>query len=149
MNFGCGVRMDKTLEETVLKMALKYAKLRLKKWNDLFEETAGDADLYGLERSRLHTCIAEALDCDRELVEEAFTKAAEPFNCRIIDGIVVDGTMKNQDDFVKIYDEFCNNLKEIAEIEDPEKRHPDRITKAQLDEIAKNPPIQGLPSLVN
>ena len=148
MNFGCGVRMDKTLEETVLKMALKYAKLRLKKWNDLFEETAGDADLYGLERSRLHTCIAEALDCDRELVEEAFTKAAEPFNCKTIDGIVVDGTMKDDEDFTKIYDSFCDNLLEIALRENAEDRHPNRITKAQLDEIAKNP-LQGIPSLTN
>ena len=149
MSFGYGVTKERTLEETVLKMALKYAKLRLNKWEDIpCSEIYDNGDLnYGCARARLHNRIAEALDCDRELVEEAFVKAAEPFGCRtIVAGIVVDRTMKNDEDFIKIYDAFCDNLQEVATIEDPEKRHPNRITKAQLDEIGKNP-VMGMPSI--
>ena len=143
MKFGYGVTKERQLSESVLKLALKYAKLRLSKWNDLGYEDTAD---YGLRRSDIHSRIAEALDCDRELVEEAFVKAVVPFGCRIIDGYVVDGTMKNDEDFTKIYDSFCDNLLEIAFRENAENRHPNRITKAQLDKIEKNP-IQGLPCL--
>ena len=143
MSFGYGVTKERTLSERILRIALKYARQRLLKWSELgYNETVN----YGLVRSQLHCRIAEALDCDRELVEEAFTRACIPFGCKIFDFVVVDGTMKNDEDFTKIYDSFCDNLLEIALRENDEDRHPNRITKVQLDEIAKNP-IQGLPSL--
>lgn len=145
MSFGYGVTKERTLSERVLKIALKYARQRLLKWSELgYNETVN----YGIVRSQLHCRIAEALDCDRELVEEAFAKAAEPVGVHVDQGYVVDGTMKDDEDFTKIYDSFCNNLFEIALCENAEDRHPNRITKAQLDEIEKNP-IQGLPSLTN
>lgn len=145
MSFGYGVTKERTLSERILKIALKYARQRLLKWSELgYNETVN----YGIVRSQLHNRLAEALDCDHELVEEAFTRACIPFGCKIFDFVVVDGTMKNDEDFTKIYDSFCNNLLEIALRENAEDRHPNRITKAQLDEIGKNP-IQGLPSLTN
>ena len=148
MSFGYGVTKERTLSENTLQLALRYARQRLFRWNDLGYGEDTDPYEYGLARSRFHNRIAEALDCDRELVEEAFTKACIPFGCKIFDFVVVDGTMKNDKDFTKIYDSFCSNLLEIALRENAEDRHPNRITKAQLDEIARNH-IQGLPSLTN
>ena len=131
--FGYGVTKERQLSESVLKLALKYARLRLSKWNDLGYEDTVD---YAFRRSDIHSRIAEALDCDRELVEEAFVKAAAPFDCKIIDGYLVDRSLKNDEDLAKIYDSFCNNLLEVALRENDEDRHPDRITKEQLDEIS-------------
>lgn len=146
--FGYGVTKERTLTESVLKLVLRYAHQRLYRWSDLGYGEDMDSYEYGVARSRFHNRIAEALDCDRELVEEAFTRACIPFGCKIFDFVVVDGTMKNDEDFIKIYNSFCDNLLEIALRENDEDRHPNRITKAQLEEIAKNP-IQGLPSLAN
>ena len=140
---GYGVTKDRKLSEYVIRLIYRYAHLRLCKWSDLDISESVD---YGVLRSDLHNRIAEALDCDRELVESAFTQAAEPFNCRVVDGIVVDGTMKNDDDFTKIYDSFCDNLTEIAIRENYEDRHPNRITQKELDEISKNPPM-GMPNM--
>lgn len=148
MSFGYGVTKERTLSENTLQLALRYARQRLFRWNDLGYGEDADPYEYGLARSRFHNRIAEALDCDRELVEEAFVKAAEPFGGRIERGYVVNGTMKDDENFTKIYDSFCDNLLEIALRENAEDRHPNRITKAQLDEIARNH-IQGLPSLTN
>ena len=148
MNFGYGVTKERMLSDNVLRLVLRYARQRLFRWSDLGYGEDTDPYEYGVARSRYHNRIAEALDCDRELVEEAFTRACIPFGCKIFDFVVVDGTMKNDEDFTKIYDSFCNNLLEIALRENAEDRHPNRITKAQLDEIEKNP-IQGLPSLTN
>lgn len=142
---GYGVTKDRKLSEDVIRLIYRYAHLRLCKWSDLDFSECVD---YGVLRSDLHNRIAEVLDCDRELVESVFTQAAEPFNCRVADGIVVDGTMKNDDDFTKIYDSFCDNLTEIALRENDELRHPNRITKDQLDEIAANPPL-GMPDMIN
>lgn len=135
MNFGYGVTKERTLSENVLQLALRYARQRLFRWSDLGYGEDMDPYEYGLARSRYHNRIAEALDCDRELVEEAFVKAAEPFGVRIERGYVVNGTMKDDEDFTKIYDSFCNNLLEIALRENTEDRHPNRITQKQLDEI--------------
>lgn len=143
MSFGYGITKERALSKNVLGLALKYARQRLLKWRDLGYSEAVN---YGIVRSQLHNRIAEALDCDTEFVEEAFTKAAEPFSVRVIKGYVVDGTMKNDEDFIKIYDSFCDNLLEIALRENAEDRHSNRITKAQLDEIAKNPPM-AMPEL--
>ena len=148
MSFGYGVTKERMLTENILRLVLRYARQRLFRWNDLGYSEDADPYEYGLARSRYHNRIAEALDCDRELVEEAFVKAAEPFGVRIKQGWVVDGTIKDDEDFTKIYDSFCDNLLEIALRENAEDRHPNRITKAQLDEIAKNP-LQGIPSLTN
>ena len=145
MSFGYGVTKERTISEHVLKLAMRYAHQRLSKWCDL---DISETTCYGVVRSALHNRIAEALDCDRELVEEAFTRACIPFGCRIFDTIAVDGTMKNDEDFTKIYDSFCDNLLEIALRENDEDRHPNIITKAQLDEIEKNQLI-GIPSLTN
>ena len=148
MSFGYGVTKERMLSENTLRLVLRYARQRLFRWSDLGYGEDTDPYEYGVARSRYHNRIAEALDCDRELVEEAFVKAAEPFGVRIEQGYVVNGTMKDDKDFTKIYDSFCDNLLEIALRENDEDRHPNRITKAKLDEIAKNP-IQGLPSLTN
>ena len=142
MSYGYGVTKERMLSDNVIQLALRYARQRLCKMRDL---DLSDALNYGVVRSTLHCRIAEALDCDRELVEEAFTRACIPFGCKIFDFVVVDGTMKNNEDFTKIYDSFCDNLLEIALRENAEDRHPNRITKAQLDEIGKNP-VMGMPS---
>ena len=139
--FGYGVTKERTLSENVLQLVLRYARQRLFRWSDLGYGEDTDPHEYGVARSRYHNRISEALDCDRELVEEAFVKAAEPFGVRIEKGYVVNGTMKDDEDFTKIYDSFCDNLLEVALRENAEDRHPNRITEAQLDEIAKNPPM--------
>lgn len=135
MSFGYGVTKERTLSENVLRLVLRYARQRLFRRNDLGYGEDTDPYEYGLARSRYHNRIAEALDCDRELVEEAFAKAAEPVGVHVDQGYVVDGTMKNDEDFTKIYDSFCDNLLEIALRENAEDRHPNRITQKQLDEI--------------
>ncbi len=140
---GYGVTRDCKLSESVLRLAYRYAYLRLSKWNDL---DIGESVNYGVLRSDLHSRIAEAIDCDRELVEDSFTRAASHFDCSVVDGIVIDGTLKNDDDFARIYDSFCDNLTEIALRENDELRHPNKITKDQLDEISKNP-LFGIPEL--
>ena len=140
---GYGVTKDHKLWEHVLRLVYRYARLRLCQWDELAPSEWID---YTMRRSDIHNRIAEAIDCDRELVESAFTQAATPFGCSVIDGIVVDGTMKNDDDFTKIYDSFCDNLTEIALRENDEDRHPNRITQKELDELEKNP-LRGIPDL--
>ena len=121
--FGYGVKNNK-LSEAVVAIAYRYAKQRLCKMRDL---DLSDALDYGVVRSTLHCRIAEALDCDRELVEDAFTKAA---------GNVNHPEMAATDaDFTKVFDAFCENLLEVALREDPKDRHPNRITQKQLNEI--------------
>ena len=144
--FGYGVTKERTLSESILRLVLRYARQRLFRWSDLGYGEDTDPYEYGIARSRYHNRIAEALDCDRELVEEAFVKAAEPFGVRIEKGYVVNGTMKDDEDFTKIYDSFCDNLLEVALRGNAEDRHPNRITQKQLDEIVKNPPV-GMPEL--
>lgn len=140
---GYGVTKDRKLSENVLRLAYRYAHLRLCRWDELALSESID---YAMRRSNFHNRIAEAIDCDRELVESAFTQAATPFDCQIIDGTVVDGTLKNDDDVIGVYDSFCDNLTEIALRENDEDRHPNRITQKQLDEISKTP-IMGMPNI--
>lgn len=129
--FGYGVK-DNKLSEAVVAIAYRYAKQRLCKMRDL---DLSDALDYGVVRSTLHCRIAEALDCDRELVEEAFAKAA---------GKVDHPEMSATDaEFTKVFDAFCENLLEVALREDPKDRHPDRL---DLDEIS-NIRLTGLPNL--
>ena len=123
MSFGYGVN-DNKLSEGVVAIAYRYAKQRLCKMRDL---DLSDALNYGVVRSTLHCRIAEALDCDRELVEDAFTKAA---------GKVNHPEMSATDaEFTKVFNAFCENLLEVAIREDPKDRHPNRITQKQLNEI--------------
>lgn len=135
--------MNKYLHEILLNEALKYCRLRLLPFNELgYEETCE----YGLRRSSLHSSIASIIDADRELVEKAFTKSAEKFGARTIDGIVVDGSCKSiSSDFPKIYDLFCKELDSISELSDSE-RHPDELTQEKLDSMNLDS-IEGIPEL--
>lgn len=131
--FGYGVK-DNKLSKAVVSIAYRYAKQRLCKMRDL---DLSDALNYGVVRSTLHCRIAEALDCDRELVEDAFTKAA---------GNVNHPEMSATDaEFTKVFDAFCENLLEVALREDPKDRHPNRL---HLDEIS-NIQLTGIPNLTN
>lgn len=131
--FGYGVK-DNKLSEGVVAIAYRYAKQRLCKMRDL---DLSDALDYGVVRSTLHCRIAEALDCDRELVEAAFTKAAGKVNHPEL--------AETDEDFTKVFDAFCENLLEVALREDPKDRHPDRL---DLEEIS-NIRLTGLPNLTN
>ena len=140
-----GLLANGKLHEHTLVMCFQYCRLRILPFNHLkYDEVDG----YGLKRSMLHSRIAESLDLDRELVEEAFAKAAEKFHARIIDGIVVDGSIPNwEEDLTKIQDSFCDLLEEYANKNEVE-RHPDRITKEELDSIEENS-IMGMPNLTD
>ena len=81
--------------------------------------------------------IAEALDCDRELVETAFTKAAGKVNHPEM--------AETDEDFTGVFDAFCENLLEVALREDPKDRHPNRL---HLEEIS-NISLTGIPNLAN
>jgi len=135
--------MNKYVRGTLFSTALKYCRLRLLPFNELgYEETCE----YGLRRSRLHDSISRILDVDRELVEKAFTKSAEPFEFRTIDGIVVDASCKiDSSEFTEIYDSFCKMLDAFTRLTD-EERHPDRLTEEKLDKMELNC-VQGIPDL--
>ena len=135
--------MNKYVRQTLFSVALKYCRLRLLPFNELgYEETCE----YGLRRSRLHDSISRILDVDRELVEKAFTKSAEPFGFRTIDGIVVDASCKiDSSEFTEIYDLFCKSIEELAKLSD-EERHPDMLTQEKLDKMNLDD-IQGIPKL--
>ena len=133
MNFGYGVK-DNKLSEAVVAIAYRYAKQRLCKIRDLDLSYALN---YGVVRSTLHCRIAEALDCDRELVEAAFTKAAGKVNHPEL--------AETDEDFTKVFNAFCENLLEVALREDPKDRHPNRL---RLDEIS-NIQLTGIPNLTN
>ena len=131
--FGYGVK-DNKLSEAVVAIAYRYAKQRLCKMRDL---DLSDALDYGVVRSTLHCRIAEALDCDRELVEAAFTKAA---------GKVNHPDMSATDaEFTKVFDAFCENLLEVALREDPKDRHPNRLNLEEISNIS----LTGIPNLAN
>ena len=130
--------------EMMLSAALKYCRLRLLPFNELgYEETCE----YSLRRSRLHNSLAQMLDADRELVERAFTESAVGFGVRTMDGIVVDGTLRDMADFTGIYDKFCKLLDGILELP-VEERHPDELTDEKLDKMDFGG-IQGIPDLTN
>ena len=117
--FGYGVK-DNKLSESVVNIAYRYAQLRLCKAQDLCITRPLD---YAVERSTVHDRIAEALDCDRELVEEAFNKATDKVNHLFT---------YPDEDINKVFDSFCENLLEVALREDPKDRHPDH---PQLEEL--------------
>lgn len=130
-----GLLANGKLHEHTLTKVFQYCRLRILPLNELGYD---EADGYSLKRSVLHTCISESLDLDTALVEEAFAKAAEKFHARIIDGVMVDGSIPNwEEDLTKIQDSFCDLLEEYAGRNEVE-RHPNRITKEALDSIGEN-----------
>lgn len=128
--FGYGIKNNK-LSEAVVAIAYRYSKQRLCKMSDLDHS---DVLNYGVVRSALHCRIAEALDCDRELVEDAFAKAAGKVNHPEM--------AETDEDFTKVFDAFCENLLEVALREDPKDRHPNCLN---LDEIS-NIQLTGIPN---
>ena len=131
--FGYGVK-DNKLSEAVVALAYRYAKQRLCKMRDL---DLSDALDYGVARSRYHNRIAEALDCDRELVEAAFTKAAGKVNHPEL--------AETDEEFTRVFDAFCENLLEVALHEDPKDRHPNRLNLEEISNIR----LTGIPNLAN
>ena len=104
-------KMNKSVRDTLFNIALKYCRMRLLPWNELgYEETVE----YGLRRSRLHIVVCSLLDVDRELVERAFTRAESKYGPKVIDGVVVDGSIGGEFDFPKAYDEFCKELARLG-----------------------------------
>ena len=131
--FGYGVK-DNKLSEAVVAIAYRYAKQRLCRMRGL---DLSDALDYGVVRSTLHCRIAEALDCDRELVEAAFTKAAGKVNHPEL--------AETDEEFTKVFDAFCENLLEVALRADPKDRHPNRLNLEEISNIS----LTGIPNLAN
>ena len=123
--------MNVYIQELLFKDALKYCRMRLLPWSELgYDETVG----YGLRRSELHNSISRLIDVDRRLVEQAFTRAESKYGPKVIDGVVVDGSIKGDFDFTKAYDDFCKELVALSELSDRE-RHPDNLTDEDLDKM--------------
>jgi hypothetical protein len=136
-------RLTDVERESLLNTAYKYCRLRLLPFGELgYEETCE----YGIRRSRLHDGIARLVDADRELVEKAFTKAVTKFGFESKDGIIIDGSCKDDFDFNGAFDAFCKELDELLYSTD-EERHPDELTKEKLDKM--NLDINGIPNLTN
>lgn len=133
-----GLTSDGKLTEEMLAATYKYARVRILPYNELgYHET----DSY--RRSTLHNHIADFLDLDRDLVEKAFSKAAERFHARLIDGIMVDGSVPDWEKyFDKIVDKFCDNLMDYANNLNDQERHPLSLTEEQLDSVK----VEGMPS---
>ena len=133
--------MTDCVKDLLFSTALKYCRMRLLPWNELgYEETVE----YGLRRSHLHTTMSNLLDVDRELVERAFAKAESKFGARVVDGVVVDGSIKGEFDFAKAYDDFCKELLALAD-RSAEERHPDALSKEDLDKMDLD--ISGVPDM--
>ena len=123
--------MNAYIQELLFRKALKYCRMRLLPWSELgYEETVE----YGLRRSELHNSMCKLLDVDRELVERAFTKAESKYGPKVIDGVVVDGSIKKDFDFTKAYDDFCKELVALSELPDRE-RHPNVLFEEDLDKM--------------
>ena len=123
--------MNAYTQELLFKDALKYCRMRLLPWSELgYEETVN----YGLRRSELHNSMSRLIDVDRELVERAFTRAESKYSPKVIDGVVVDGSIKGSFDFTKAYDDFCKELVALSELSERE-RHPDALFEEDLDKM--------------
>ena len=112
--FGYGVK-DNKLSEEVIPLAYQYAKQRL--WMmcnfDISDVLNNDVIISTMQ---LNCRIAEALDFDREFVEIAFNKSILKINNKVVE---------TEEDLIKVFDSFCENLLEVALREDPKDRHPD------------------------
>lgn len=133
--------MNKHVEDLMLDTALKYCRMRLLPWNELGYDESVE---YGLRRSKLHNFLSELLDVDRELVERAFAKAESKYGPKVIDGVVVDGSIKGEFDFCKAYDEFCKELMALEKLSERE-RHPNILFKEDLDKMG----LSGIPPIPN
>ena len=123
--------MNAYTQELLFRDALKYCRMRLLPWSELgYEETVN----YGLRRSELHNSMSRLIDVDRELVERAFTMAESKYGPKVIDGVVVDGSIKGDFDFTKAYDDFCKELVALSELSERE-RHPDALFEEDLDKM--------------
>ena len=123
--------MNAYTQELLFRDALKYCRMRLLPWSEL---GYGETVEYGLRRSELHNSMCRLIDVDRELVEQAFTMAESKYGTKVIDGVVVDGSIKGDFDFAKTYDDFCKELVALSEL--PErKRHPDVLFGEDLDKM--------------
>ena len=119
------------VKDLLFETALKYCRMRLLPWDELgYEETVE----YGLRRSHLHTTMSNLLDVDRELIERAFTKAESKFGARVVDGFVVDHSIRGDFDFAKAYDDFCKELMALEKLSERE-RHPNELTDEELDKM--------------
>lgn len=123
--------MNAYTQELLFRNALKYCRMRLLPWDELgYDETVE----YGLRRSELHNSMCKILDVDRELVERAFTRAESKYGQKVMDGVVVDGSIKMDFDFTKAYDDFCKELVALYELPERE-RHPDVLFEEDLDKM--------------
>ena len=110
--FGYGVK-DNKLSDEVISLAYQYTKQRLCMMRNF---DLSDVLKHDVIRSTLHCRIAEALDCEREFVENAFNKSTLKINNKVVE---------TEEDFNKVFDSFCENLLEVALLENPKDRHPD------------------------
>ena len=123
--------MNAYTQELLFMDALKYCRMRLLPWDELgYDETVE----YGLRRSKLHNSMCKLLDVDRELVEMAFTRSESKYGPKVIDGVVVDGSIKRDLDFTKAYDDFCKELVALSELPERE-RHPDVLFEEDLGKM--------------
>lgn len=123
--------MNAYTQELLFRNALKYCRMRLLPWSELgYDETVE----YGLRRSDLHNSMCKLIDVDRELVERAFTRVESKHGPKVIDGVVVDGSIKGDFDFTKAYDDFCKELVAMSELPERE-RHPDVLFEEDLDKM--------------
>ena len=118
--FGYGIK-DNKLSEEVISLAYQYTKQRLCMMRNF---DLSDVLNHDVIRSTLHCRIAEALDCDREFVEIAFNKSILKINNKVVE---------TEEDLIKVFDSFCENLLEVALLENPKDRHPDYL---QLEDIS-------------
>ena len=117
--FGYGVK-DNKLSEEVIPLAYQYTKQRL--WM-MCSYDLSDVLNHDVIRSKLHCRIAEALDCDLEFVDIAFNKSILKINNKVVE---------TEEDLIKVFDSFCENLLEVALREDPKDRHPDHPQLLEL-----------------
>ena len=133
-----GLTSDGKLTDEMLTATYKYARIRVLPHNEL-----GYHETYSHCRPTLHNHIAEYLDLDRDLVEKAFSKAAERFHARLINGVMVDGSVPDwEKHFGRILNEFCDNLTDYANNLNEQERHPLSLTEEQLDSVK----VEGMPS---
>ena len=104
---------------SVPESAYTYASMVLRPWQPRSPE---DAARVHRRRSELHTEIAEALDIDESLVAKALEDASRNHPPGV---------------YTAAWDSFIDNLLRASKLP-PEKRHPNRLTEKQLDEIAKD-----------
>jgi hypothetical protein len=86
-------------------------------------------------RIRLHSRLAEELDMAEFVVHFALEEAMRPYT-RFRDGRdpVPDGEIKDEDDFVYVYNDFIDNLTSLAALPLRE-RHPNTMTPQEQKSV--------------